>query len=125
MAPGAVSLTANPGDSRLTAPQPTAERGKFLLKSWRNVLEMFRGSQNGKRCSKGTELLKGVEAALPWVTRGKLETCDIQAVSGRIGHALWQIAPSSSLLLPAPPNSTLGGSTWDHLRGGLVVVTQS
>lgn len=72
------------------------------------------------------ELLKGAEAALPGVTRGKLDKCSIQAVSGRTGHALWQIAPSSSL--PAPPlpqDPTLGGSTWDPPRGGLlVVVTQ-
>lgn len=67
---------------------------------------MFRGSQNGKRCSKGTELLKGAEAALPCETHGKLDKCNIQAVSGRTGHALWQIAPSSSFLahlLPSLP----------------------
>lgn len=67
---------------------------------------MLRGSQNGKRCSKGTELLKGAEAALPCDTHGKLDKCNIQAVSGRTGHALWQIAPSSSFLahlLPSLP----------------------
>ena len=61
---------------------------------------MLRGSQNGKRCSKGTELLKGAEAALSLVTRGKFDNCSIQEVSGRTGHALWQIAPSSSLPPP-------------------------
>lgn len=67
---------------------------------------MLRGSQNGKRCSKGTELLKGAEAALPCETHGKFDKCNIQAVSGRTGHALWQIAPSSSFLahlLPSLP----------------------
>lgn len=66
---------------------------------------MLRCSQNGKRCSKGTELLEGAEAAL---SRGKLDKCKIQAVRRRTGHALWQIAPSSFLL--APPHSGGGGA---------------
>lgn len=86
---------------------------------------MLRGSQNGKRCSKGTELLKGAEAALSLVTRGKFDNCSIQEVSGRTGHALWQIAPSSSLPAPTP---TL---PWEEALGTiseeafLVAVTQS
>lgn len=69
--------------------------------------------------------LKGAEAALPWATRGKLDECSIQAVSGRTGHALWQIAPSSSLgAPPLPHHPTLGGSTRDPPGGLLVVVTQ-
>jgi hypothetical protein len=35
------------------------EREKFHFKNWLKVLEMLRGSQNGKSCSKGTELLWG------------------------------------------------------------------
>lgn len=81
-----------------------------------------------KRCSKETRLLKGAEASLPCGTRGKLDKWNIQAVSGRTGHALWQIAPSSSLLAPLPPplqSPTLGESTWDHLSEGLMAVTHS
>lgn len=69
---------------------------------------MLRGSQNGKRCSKRTDLLKGAEAALSCVTRGKPDKWNIQAVSGRTGHALWQISPSSSLLAHLSPTSPSG-----------------
>lgn len=86
---------------------------------------MLRGSQNGKRCSKGTELLKGAEAALSFVTHGKLDKCNIQAVSGRTGHALWQIAPSSSLLAPpaTPPREGALGTISEEAL--LVAVTRS
>lgn len=90
----------------------------FHFKNWLKVLEMLRDSQNGKRCSKGTELLKEAEAALSCVTRGKLDTCNIQAVSGRIGHALWQIAPCSLFahLSPSlhPPATAL---PWEEALG--------
>ena len=55
-------------------------------------------------------LLRGAGAApcVCDVTRGELDQCNDQAVSGRAGHALWQIAPSSSLLahplLPLQPH---------------------
>lgn len=59
------------------------------------------------------ERTPGAEAAPPCVTRGKLDARSIQAVSGRTGHALWQIAPSSSLLAhppPTPPHPTRKGA---------------
>lgn len=45
------------------------------------------------------ELLKGAEAALPRVTRGKLDECNIQAVSGNWSCSL----ANCSLLLPPSP----------------------
>lgn len=85
--------------------QPRTEKEMFHFKNWLKVLERLRDSQNGKRCSKGTELLKEAEAALSCVTRGKPDKCNIQAVSGRIGHAVWQTAPPS-LLAHLPPTHT-------------------
>lgn len=86
---------------------------------------MLRGSQNGKRCSKGTELLKGAEAALSLVTRGKLDNCSIQEVSGRTGHALWQFAPSPSLPVSTPTLSWEGALGTISEEAFLVAVTQS
>lgn len=109
--------------SKLDHPtQPRTETEMFHFKNWLKVLERLRDSQNGKRCSKGTELPKEAEAALSCVTRGKLDKCNIQAVSGGIVHALWRIAAPSLLAHLSPPHPchspALGGSTWDHLRRG-------
>lgn len=65
---------------------------------------------------------KGAEAALPRVTRGKLEKCPMRAVGGKTGHAVGQVAPSS---LPVTPHPAL---PWEGAAGplrGPVAMSQS
>lgn len=103
---------------------PRTGREMFHFKNWLKVLERLRDRQNGKRCSKGTELLKEAEAALSCVTHGKFDKCNIQNQWENWSCSL----PNCSLpSLPTPPlqhtppprhSPALGGSTWDHLRGG-------
>lgn len=100
--------------------QPRTETEMFHFKNWLKVLERLR-DRTEKDAQRG-QLPKEAEAALSCVTHGKLDKCNIQAVSGGIGHALWRIAAASLLAHLSPPHPchspALGGSTWDHLRGG-------
>lgn len=104
---GAAALTAKPVGSRLPAllSQELREKSSISKTGWKSG--NAQSSQDGKRCSRN-RTLQGAEAALPHVTRGKLEKCNIQAVGGRTGHALWQNTPSSLLFLP-PSHPALGG----------------